>query len=114
MICDKTGKCKVFLLYELSRGWLDYQALRMILDTPGICMVSRQYGFSCDSSEYYLGQMISGITGKCMAFLRYMLLCGVWWSRGTFVALQPEGCGFESTSSRRVGTLGKSFTHHCS
>ena len=35
-------------------------------------------------------------------------------SRGIFGALQPEGCGFESTSSRRVGTLGKSFTRNCS
>src|SRR5678816_4701584 len=33
---------------------------------------------------------------------------------GMFGALQPEGCGFESTSSRRVGTLGKSFTRNCS
>ena len=29
-----------------------------------------------------------------------------------FGALQPECCGFESTSSRRVGTLGKSFTRN--
>jgi hypothetical protein len=32
---------------------------------------------------------------------------------GMFVALQPEGCRFESTSRRRVGTLGKSFTRNC-
>ena len=31
-----------------------------------------------------------------------------------FVAFQPKGCRFESTSSRRVGTLGKSFTRNCS
>src|SRR5688572_9463239 len=36
------------------------------------------------------------------------------WCRGMFGALQPEGFGFESTSSRRVGTLGKSFTRNCS
>src|SRR2546428_13659281 len=29
--------------------------------------------------------------------------CGARWCRGKFGALQPEGCGFESTSSRRVG-----------
>src|SRR5688572_33443872 len=29
-----------------------------------------------------------------------------YWCRGMFSALQPEGSGFESTSSRRVGTLG--------
>ena len=28
-------------------------------------------------------------------------------------AFRPEGRGFESISSRRVGTLGKSFTYSC-
>src|SRR5688572_32983134 len=37
---------------------------------------------------------------------------GARWCRGMFGALQPEGCGFESTSTRRVGTLGKSFTRN--
>ena len=40
--------------------------------------------------------------------------CGARWCRGMFGALQSEGCGFESTSSHRVGTLGKSFTRNCS
>ena len=32
---------------------------------------------------------------------------------GRFVAFRPKGRGFESHSSRHVGTLGKSFTCHC-
>ena len=40
--------------------------------------------------------------------------CGLRWCRGLIGTLQPEGCGFESTSSRRVGTLGKSFARNCS
>ena len=35
---------------------------------------------------------------------------GVWWLRGKFGALRPEGRRFESHSSRHVETLGKSFT----
>ena len=34
-----------------------------------------------------------------------------WWLNVKFGALRPESCRFESHPSRRVGTLGKSFTH---
>ena len=33
------------------------------------------------------------------------VLCGARWCRGMFGALQPEGCGFESTSRRYVWCL---------
>ena len=39
--------------------------------------------------------------------------CGTWWRFGRVDASRPEGRGFESHSSRHVGTLGKSFTHSC-
>src|SRR6218665_2528417 len=38
---------------------------------------------------------------------------GAWWLIGRYVAFRPKGRGFESCSSRNVGTLGKSFTHSC-
>ena len=40
-------------------------------------------------------------------------LWGAWWLIGRFVAFHPKGRGFESHSSRHVGTLGKSFTRSC-
>src|SRR6218665_3468680 len=36
---------------------------------------------------------------------------GTRWFRGMFCALQPKGCGFESTSSHCVVTLEKMLTH---
>ena len=38
---------------------------------------------------------------------------GAWWLIGRFEGFRPKGPGFESRSSRRVETLGKSFTHNC-
>src|SRR6218665_3150919 len=38
---------------------------------------------------------------------------GAWWLIGRFVAFRPKGRGFESRSSRHVGTLGKSLTRSC-
>ena len=42
-----------------------------------------------------------------------MNIVGVWWLIGRFVAFHPKGRGFESRSSRHIGTLGKSFTLSC-
>ena len=36
---------------------------------------------------------------------------GAWWHIGRVDAFRPKGPGFESRSSRHVGTLGKSFTY---
>ena len=41
------------------------------------------------------------------------LPCGAWWHIGRADAFPPEGRGFESRSSRHIGTLGKSFTYSC-
>ena len=38
---------------------------------------------------------------------------GAWWLIGRFITFRPKGRGFKSHSSRRVGTLGKSFTRSC-
>ena len=35
---------------------------------------------------------------------------GAWWFIGRFVAFRSLGRGFESRSSRHIGTLGKPFT----
>ena len=35
------------------------------------------------------------------------------WRIGRVDAFRPKGHGFDSSSSRHVGTLGKSFTHSC-
>src|SRR6218665_533123 len=37
----------------------------------------------------------------------------IWWRLGCVDSFQPEGRGFDSRSSRHVGTLGKSFTCSC-
>ena len=42
-----------------------------------------------------------------------MTIGGEWWLIGRFDAFRPKGRGFESRSSRHVGTLGKSFTRSC-
>ena len=38
---------------------------------------------------------------------------GHWWRIGRVDALHPKSHGFDSRSSRHVGTLGKSFTQSC-
>src|SRR6218665_1993860 len=42
-----------------------------------------------------------------------LLNCWPWWRIGRVDAFRPDGRGFESRSSRHVGTLGKSFTYSC-
>ena len=55
----------------------------------------------------------------CLAFDHWSLeellldMCGTWWRIGRVEAFRPEGPGFESCSSRHVGTLGKSLTQSC-
>ena len=49
---------------------------------------------------------LSGILHPC-------LNRGTWWRIGWVDCFQPEGRGFDSHSSRYVGTLGKSLTHSC-
>src|SRR6218665_829447 len=39
--------------------------------------------------------------------------CGAWWLIGILVTCRPKGREFESSVSRDVGTLGKSFTRSC-
>ena len=45
--------------------------------------------------------------------LRTTTKCGTWWRIGRVDDFQPEGRGFDSRSSRHVGTLGKSFAYSC-
>ena len=45
--------------------------------------------------------------------LPQLMACGTWWRLGWVDSFQPEGRGFDSRSSRQVGTLGKSFTCSC-
>ena len=40
-------------------------------------------------------------------------MLGTWWRIGRVEAFQPDGRGFESRSSRHVGTLGKFLTCSC-
>ena len=46
-------------------------------------------------------------------FTRPIIHRGTWWRIGWVDIFQPEGRGFESRSSRHVGTLGKSLTRIC-
>jgi len=47
-------------------------------------------------------------------FMRHSVVWrGTWWRLGWVDNFQPEGRGFDSCSSRHVGTLGKSFTYSC-
>ena len=41
------------------------------------------------------------------------MISGTWWRIGWVDDFQPEGRGFDSRSSRHVGTLGKSLTCSC-
>src|SRR6218665_80409 len=51
---------------------------------------------------------------KCSEYLwSVSILCGTWWLIVRVEAFRPEGRGFESRCSHRVGTFGKSFTHSC-
>ena len=43
----------------------------------------------------------------------YQYYHGTWWRIGNVDTCRPEGRGFESRSSRHVGTLGKSLTRSC-
>ena len=58
-----------------------------------------------------------GLTSLVLNFFHnviyFSLVCGTWWRLGWDDDFQPEGCGFDSRSSRHVGTLGKSFTCSC-
>src|SRR6218665_3069197 len=45
--------------------------------------------------------------------LRISNIVGRRWIIGRVYTCQPEGRGFESLSSRHIGTLGKSSTHSC-
>ena len=42
-----------------------------------------------------------------------MPLCGAWWRISWVYAYRSKGHGFDSPSSRHVGTLSKSFTDSC-
>src|SRR6218665_3561235 len=42
-----------------------------------------------------------------------IIICVAWWLIGRFVAFDPKGCGFKSSSSCHIGTLGKFFTRCC-
>ena len=49
-----------------------------------------------------------------LPFFHYnKIIVGRVWRIGRVDAFRPKGHGFDSRSSRHVGTLGKSFTHSC-
>src|SRR6218665_24580 len=45
--------------------------------------------------------------------LQHQMIVGHVWRTGRVDAFCPKSHGFESRSSRHVGTLGKSLTHSC-
>ena len=83
------------------------------IDTIRPGFASRSVGLSeINFSDLYCGWLGRNINVKYNT-IQHNTTGARWW-RGMFGALQLEGCGFESTSSRRVGTVGKSFTRNCS
>ena len=52
-------------------------------------------------------------TGFNKSWISQKCLCGTWWRLDWDDDFQPEGRGFDSRSSRHVGTLGKSLTYSC-
>ena len=48
-----------------------------------------------------------------MYLIEFVRLVGHGWHIGGVDTFRPKGHGFDSCSSRHVGTLGKSFTHSC-
>ena len=77
-----------------------------------------RYFFCNESMQVFAteGYRINGVDcGKFLQTLHFSCCyeCGVWWLSGKFDAFRPEGRMFEFHYSRRVGTLGKSFTRTC-
>jgi len=57
------------------------------------------------------------VTLLAMVMVKWRLMLtkttALWGVVGRFDAIRPKGCGFESWSSRHVGTLIKPFTRRC-
>ena len=68
---------------------------------------TRYSSLSCSTQEH-LVHVKHGMSSEHM-----YSLCGTWWRLGWDDDFQPEGRGFDSRSSRHVGTLGKFFTCSC-
>ena len=50
---------------------------------------------------------------ECIDTYTHTYTRGTWWRLGWVNYFQPKGLGFDSRSSRNVGTLSKSFTCSC-
>ena len=44
---------------------------------------------------------------------KYLNYVGRWWLIGKVDAFRPKGHGFDTRTSRHVGTMGRSFIHSC-
>ena len=93
-----------------------------IFAVPNIFSKSISVPIRCDSSAQEfrtcgIGWTIDSTllvdTGQCPCFKEEATRCGTWWRIGWFDDFHPDGRGFDSRSSRHVGTLGKSFTRSC-
>ena len=54
-----------------------------------------------------------GFAREVLAKVTLLFILGAWWRIGRVYAFRPEGRGFESRSSRYVGTLRKYFACSC-
>ena len=69
--------------------------------------IMNDWVISLPSNEHLREQLASEWT------IRMQVKVGRVWRIGRVGAFRPKGHGFDSCSSRYVGTLGKSFTHSC-
>src|SRR6218665_241468 len=80
--------------------------LKQPLATAAHDVVSFYPGRIQGAYEFTMGEFI-GVSGFNPS------KCGSWWLIGRFIAFRPKSRGFESRSSRQVGTLGKSYNRSC-
>ena len=86
-------------------SYLCYDSVHLWLH--GCCHFQPSWGIA---RKHWKGVCLLGFALNLVIFCS---CCEAWWLIGRFDAFRLKGRGFESRSSRHVGTLGKSFTHNC-
>ena len=95
--CITNVKSSILYTCSLKKAFFTLKDQTLSLLHQSTCMLFPLFLFCC--------------TKKIIGTLHWN--CGTWWRNGWVDSFQPEGRGFDSRSSRHVGTLGKSLTHSC-
>ena len=101
----------IFAYYSTTALCISYSILTsLICSTPILA-----YNITELQYYYIIVYYINLLHYYIIVLLHYSILhyFGAWWVIDRFIAFHPNGRGFESRSSRYIGTLGKSFTRSC-